>query len=139
MIIRDITDQRRILAQMDADRQQQGILNRLLGIGLGQGMLPAKLQRCLKEILHTGWMALNPSGGIFLVDDTARELVLTAHHNFASQVQEVCARLPFGSGLCGKAATTRDIQFAQCLDSRHEIRYPGHCRTWPLQRTTDVH
>jgi GAF domain-containing protein len=32
---------------------------------------------------------------------------------------------PFSKCLCGRAATTQKIQFADCVDGRHEIRYDG--------------
>ncbi|MBU1978037.1 MAG: EAL domain-containing protein, partial [Gammaproteobacteria bacterium] len=37
----------------------------------------------------------------------------------------LCARVPFGHCLCGRAAATREIQYASCLDPRHDINYPG--------------
>lgn len=124
-IARDIAHQRKIVDQMEVARQQQAILNRLLHIGLEEGDLPEKLGRCLKEVLDADWMALNPRGGIFLFDDKTRKLHLTVHYNFAQELQQSCARVAAGHCLCGRAASTREIQFAECLDPRHEIRYPG--------------
>jgi diguanylate cyclase (GGDEF)-like protein/PAS domain S-box-containing protein len=37
----------------------------------------------------------------------------------------MCARVPFGYCLCGRAAASREIEYAACLDPRHEISYPG--------------
>ena len=36
-----------------------------------------------------------------------------------------CARVPFGRYLCGRAALKGKIQFANCIDDRHETEYEG--------------
>jgi sigma-B regulation protein RsbU (phosphoserine phosphatase) len=36
-----------------------------------------------------------------------------------------CARVLFGQCLCGQAASSREIVFADCVDDRHKIRYEG--------------
>ncbi len=36
-----------------------------------------------------------------------------------------CAQISFGHCLCGRAASTRELVFAGCVDERHETRYPN--------------
>jgi signal transduction histidine kinase len=52
-------------------------------------------------------------------------LVLKARKGLEEALQRECARLPFGRCLCGQAASTQEVQFADRLDHRHRIRYEG--------------
>jgi signal transduction histidine kinase len=40
-------------------------------------------------------------------------------------LQGICARVPLGRCLCGKAAASREIQFTDSLDDRHDSHYDG--------------
>ena len=45
--------------------------------------------------------------------------------NLPSALQTICNIVPYGRCLCGRAAITREIQYANCLDDRHENQYSG--------------
>ena len=48
---------------------------------------------------------------------------MKAQSNIPEPLKKLCARVPFGKCLCGKAAQTQKIQFADHVDERHEICY----------------
>jgi diguanylate cyclase (GGDEF)-like protein len=52
-------------------------------------------------------------------------LVMKAQSNLPEPLKKLCARVPFGKCLCGKAAQTQKIQVADRVDERHEICYEG--------------
>lgn len=101
----------------------QTVLNSLLQLSLEDIRLEELLRRALAIILSIPWLAFEARGGIFLVEDG--NLVIKAQNGFPEQVQRECARLAFDRCLCGRAAATREIQFAAGLDHRHEIMYEG--------------
>ncbi len=43
-----------------------------------------------------------------------------------------CAFVPFGSCICGRAAQSKIIVHADCIDDRHEITFEGNTATWSL-------
>ena len=43
----------------------------------------------------------------------------------SAQIQSLCARVPLGLCHCGRAAASGEMQYAQCVDDRHEITYSG--------------
>ncbi|MGR3302663.1 MAG: response regulator, partial [Candidatus Scalindua sp.] len=103
------------------------ILGRLLLLTLQ----PLNIQEFLKqslEMLHSvPWLDDLPRGGIFLTDRTGEEatLKLIATHDLEAELKTLCAQVPFGKCLCGRAAATRDIQFSDRIDHRHDIRFEG--------------
>ena len=105
--------------------QVQDILNSLLKISLEKISLEKILDKALDIILSVPFFLLKPQGGIFVVKDEPDVLVLAAQKGFAAPIQTSCARIPFGKCLCGQAASCRQIQFADCIDDRHEIHYDG--------------
>ena len=70
-------------------------------------------------------LLLESMGGIFLVEDDPEVLVLKAQKNFSESLQKTCREIPFGKCLCGRAALTQKIQFADRIDERHDIHYEG--------------
>jgi len=48
-----------------------------------------------------------------------------AEHNRASELQSICAEVPFGHCLCGRAALSGDILFTSSIDERHENQFAG--------------
>jgi len=52
-------------------------------------------------------------------------LVMKAQSGLAEKIKQACAKLPFGRCHCGRTAVTREMQFIDHIDDRHEIRYKG--------------
>ena len=121
----DITERKRAEEELRIKHRQQQILNTLLQISLEDLSLAEQLERVLQEILTIPWLPLLPRGGIFLVEDDPEVLTLQVQQNLGSALQTMCARVPFGRCLCGRAAATRRILFTDCMDERHENVYEG--------------
>ncbi len=105
--------------------ENERALNAILRAAVRDVELEPLLAECLDVLLSVSWLSILPRGGIFLADETRRELRLVVHRDLPPALLRSCRRLPFGRCLCGRAARERRIQYAACLDHRHEIRYPG--------------
>ena len=113
-------------AAAELDAKEARTLAALLRLSLQPMQMAAYLQVSVDTLLdNVPWLALLPKGAILLekvgADGTAPELVLAAERNLSPPLLTLCARVPHGKCLCGRAAATRQIQFARCLDERHEI------------------
>ena len=107
----------------EQSREHMATLNQLLQISLGCKPLASQLSDALDAILAAPWLAVEPEGGIFLVEDGA--LRLTAHRNLPTPLHTICARVAFGQCLCGRAALQKQVIHAAHVDERHENCYPG--------------
>ncbi len=121
----DITERKAAEARIERDREQQAVLRELLEIVLLGDALEATLQRCLDRILNVSWLSLLPKGGIFLMDENGQGLRLVSSHELSPHILAACGRLPLGCCHCGRAAASGEMQFAACVDERHEITYSG--------------
>src|SRR6516165_452000 len=103
----------------------QQALNAILRIALEPISLDEQMHRVLGLILQLPWLALEWKGCIFLADEGAKALVMKAQVGMPAGVLSACARVPFGTCLCGQAVVAKEIVFASGLDTRHTICYPG--------------
>ncbi len=107
------------------NQDTQNAVNSLLRISHDNTSMEDVLRDALDLVVSIPWLSLQAKGGIFLVESEPKILVMKAQSGLASPLLEKCARVPFGRCLCGRAALNREIQFANCLDDRHETRYEG--------------
>ncbi|HNA29052.1 MAG TPA: PAS domain S-box protein [Thiobacillaceae bacterium] len=121
----DITERKATEDLLQRDREQQATLRGLLEIVLKGGSLEETLDRCLGQLLEISWLAILPKGGVFLMDEESDSLRLSVSRNLAPEILSQCARVAMGVCHCGQAASTRQLQFADCVDHRHVISYPG--------------
>ncbi|MDP3148091.1 MAG: ATP-binding protein [Ignavibacteria bacterium] len=125
----DITERKKAEAEMEAEQEKQREilekLNNLSGLLAEDTTLGQNLEKGLQIILSTHFLGLKQMGAIFLVNNKNKELVLECNINLAPALQTMCAFVPFGHCLCGRAALTGEIQYADCLDERHDNRYDG--------------
>lgn len=105
--------------------QTHAVLNRLLYVAIENIPLEGMLQKFICEVTSLSWLALQSKGAIFLVDTIPGVLILKAYHAMSASVVEMCASVPFDKCICGRAASSGKIQFADCLDDRHEHKYKG--------------
>jgi PAS domain S-box-containing protein len=101
------------------------IISQLLGLSLEEIPLDELLTRALDLILSITWIAFQSRGSIFLVEDEPGVLVMKAQKGLSPKLHDKCARVPFGRCHCGEAALTQQLQFADSIDERHEIKYEG--------------
>ncbi|MFC2059550.1 ATP-binding protein [Chloroflexota bacterium] len=121
----DITERKQAEEENRRNYDIQQVLNSLLHLALEDISLEGILRKALELILSIPWLALESRGAIFLVEDDPEVLVMKAQNKLAKPIREACSRLPFGRCLCGRAALTQEIQFADHVDERHDIRYKG--------------
>ncbi|MBI4494744.1 MAG: response regulator [Chloroflexi bacterium] len=110
---------------MQDSLQSQSALNAILRIALEEAPLEQQLDRALEALLSTPWLHVLPRGAVFLVEDDPDVLVLKAQRGLAPALLTLCARVPFGRCLCGRAAASRQTQFVDRVDDRHDIRLEG--------------
>ncbi len=112
---------------------EEKALGELLRLAIQEIPMRDFLQRSLETILDSvPWTGLQPKGAIFLNEERGQgqSLQLQIDHDMAPELGNLCASIPFGKCLCGRAAASREIQFSDVADKRREIHFPGseaHC------------
>jgi PAS domain S-box-containing protein len=121
----DITERKQAEQKLLSSYQTQTVFSKLLNISLLDIPLKKQLQRILNHIISIPWIELKRKGSIFLVEDDPGVLVMKAHYELAPQLLKMCKQVSFGRCLCGRAALSGQVEFADCVDSRHENQYEG--------------
>ncbi len=121
--LQDITGRKQAQKDLELSHETQHVLNTLLQLSLSDLSLENLLPQALEILVTVPFLNLLAKGGIFLAESGA--LRLKTHKNLPEVLQKLCDRVQYGQCLCGQAAATKEIQFANCLDERHEIRYDG--------------
>ena len=111
--------------ELEKNLQIQTALNSILRVSLEPISLEETLQRTLELIIRLRWLAFESKGCIFLVEGEPPGLVMKAHVGMPETVLSTCARVAFGTCLCGRAIALDELTFSNCLDGRHETLYPG--------------
>ncbi len=109
--------------ELEIANKTQEIINRLLQLALVDLSLPEVLDSLLAHIISFPWYDLLPKGAIFLKE--GEHLRLTAHRGLHESLLTQCGRLPLGHCLCGRAAATGEVVFADQVDERHDVHYSG--------------
>ncbi len=107
--------------------QIQAALNKILHLQLEDITFEKMLEKVINYIINTpfSWVGLLSKGAIFMVEDNPEVLVLKAHKGLEGPLLEMCSRVPFGKCLCGRAALSGEVEFADCIDECHENKYEG--------------
>ncbi|HZK40081.1 MAG TPA: HD domain-containing phosphohydrolase [Atribacterota bacterium] len=124
-MIQDITDRKQAEEKLLSSYHTHTVLSKLLSISLLDTPLKKQLQLILNLIISIPWLELKSKGSIFLVEDDPGVLVMKAHSGLAPQLLKICKQVPFGRCLCGRAALSGQVEFADCVDGRHENQYEG--------------
>lgn len=104
------------------DYQFQRTISSILEMALEPVSLTEQLDHIMHAILSMPFLSPQDKGSIFLLAENEPEtLMLKAHHGLPQSVQRSCASVPFNKCLCGLAAGSRQIVFADCRDEQHEI------------------
>ncbi|MBC8450775.1 GAF domain-containing protein, partial [bacterium] len=112
-------------AELQRRHDTETAVNALLSLALTDTPLREVLQRALDLVTSIPWLTLESTGSMFLFDEDAEELVMEVETGLSDSVKGVCARVPLGRCLCGRAAASQETQFAGCVDHRHDIVYEG--------------
>ena len=122
---KDITEHKRAEETLALNLEVQIAISTLLGISLESMALNEFLDRALDLVLSLKWLAVESKGAIFLADEAGETLHLHAHKGLSKDFHTMCSTIPFGRCLCGRAAATRTIQFADRVDEHHDTHYEG--------------
>jgi PAS domain S-box-containing protein len=119
----DITERKRAEGETKRSAELQAAIIEMLRVSLEDLSLDSILGKSLDIIAAIPWLVLDSRGSIHLVEDDPQVLVMKAQRGLARPLLATCDRVPFGRCLCGRAASTRQIVFADHLDDSHENRY----------------
>ncbi len=117
-----ITARKDTETSLQRSHDTQTILNKLLRESMKEKTDPDDvIDLCLELVLSLPWLSFESMGCIYVADEASDELIMKSQKGFSKQLQESCARVPFGKCLCGRAAASRQIIFANHIDKSHEI------------------
>jgi len=123
--IRDITERRNAEKQIETSLRIQQAISSLLQISLESISLEEMFERTLNLLFAIPWLSLEAKGAIFLQEEGTLSLNMKTQIGMPNELLHSCAEVPFGHCLCGAAAESRQIVFANCVDERHKTQYPG--------------
>ncbi|HEY9081194.1 MHYT domain-containing protein [Magnetovibrio sp.] len=131
----DITERKKIDAdliatrtQAELDAAQEKVLENLMRLSLATVSMEEYLNKAISSLINdVPWLTLLHQGGIFLTTEQGAGdgLELIAGYKLHPQLMSLCAKVPFGYCLCGRAAVSREIMHADCIDDRHDISFDG--------------
>ncbi len=124
-IFHDITARKRVEEEIQRTSEALALINELLQVSLKDIPMGSFLDRVLDSILAVPWVSFESKGCIFLIEEDPNTLVMRAHKNLDENVQAMCARVPMGRCICGRAAATGQAQISSHMDERHENRCEG--------------
>jgi PAS domain S-box-containing protein len=119
----DVTDRKVREEELEHSRDMHQVLNEVLALSLEEVPLEEIFKRTLMRLLSIPWLAFESKGAILLAEGDPPSLVLKAHVGLPPDLVRACSRIPFGRCLCGRAAESQEVQFADRVDERHEICY----------------
>ncbi|MCJ7771802.1 MAG: GAF domain-containing protein, partial [Desulfobacterales bacterium] len=123
-IVEDITDSKNAHAELERSYQKEEVRNRLLQISLSNSSLEEILDFAIGQITSIEWRSVQSKGAIFLVEEDPKILVIKANRGLEELILK-CAHVPLGYCLCGRAAESGEIEYADHIDERHDIHYDG--------------
>ncbi|HAH31847.1 MAG TPA: hypothetical protein DCL44_05985 [Elusimicrobia bacterium] len=124
-ISKDITD--KLLAEEKSREylQTSEIINKILKLSLQNKPLAEILQNTLNDILSVKWLSIETKGAIFLTDEKTNFLKMAASTGLGEFITKICAEVPAGRCLCGRALLSGKPVFKSHLDGDHENSYEG--------------
>lgn len=122
---KDITERKRTEEIIARNYEMLAAMNALLSLSMEDESVTGFLKRALNLVLSLKWLTFESKGCIFLADKAEKTLHIEVQQGLPDVLLTMCSTLPFGHCLCGRAAIDRTIQFTDCLDDRHEVRYEG--------------
>ncbi|MBF0138301.1 MAG: diguanylate cyclase [Magnetococcus sp. DMHC-1] len=100
-------------------------ISALLETSLEPLSLAKQIDVIMEIILTIPWFSGKRKGAFFLLDEETGNLRMVGQKNLSEPLLELCAQVPLGHCLCGKAAAQREIIFKNRIDDDHVNRYDG--------------
>ncbi len=119
-----VEQSKQAVAELRRRSDIQEAQNQMLSISLLPISLKEQLHKILLLILHIPWLTLEEKGCIFLANDSQNTLEMVVQHNLGNELLKTCASVPYGTCLCGSAASTQQLLFKSCIDADH-VYHPG--------------
>jgi two-component system sensor histidine kinase DegS len=118
-----------LVAIRDREKElRQDAIARLEAVGAVSGVIIQSLE--LDQILDSALdkvvevLRVERRGGIFLVDEEARELILAAHQGLPPEFAQAEGRIKAGECLCGRAAQTGEVLVSEeCPDDPRHAKF----------------
>ena len=124
-VIQDITERKQAEEKNWRNYQIQTAIGDIMKAALENISLKELLQKTIDIITGTSVVSTKPACAIFLADESDKKLAMAACKDLNPALVKKCANVSYGICHCGKAAKSRYIRFADCLDHRYEITYDG--------------
>ncbi len=122
--VTDLVDAVKSRKRMISRAEYTRIVNKVFEIERADMSLSVLLKRALEVLFTVPWLDVLNKGGVFLVDREAPQtLRLTCSHSLGPDIESLCAKVKFGHCLCGRAAQSRRLVHAACVDERHEVHF----------------
>jgi signal transduction histidine kinase len=102
----------------------QRVTAAILKLALADIPLDELLMRTLDLVLSTEWLRIERKGAIFLAEAPSRVLTMRAQRGLSPTLRQTCARVAFGTCLCGQAAATGAPVYSSRIDEHHSTSYP---------------
>ncbi len=118
-----IVERKRVEEKIERDYDEQRVVRAILEASTRPLPVEEFLTQTLDALMTVPWLRLQTKGAIFLVEEDV--LMLRAQRNLDPAIVAACSVVPLGRCLCGRAAATGETVFADCVDARHEISFPG--------------
>ncbi|MBF0153317.1 MAG: response regulator [Magnetococcales bacterium] len=122
-IFRDATERLRVEERNRRHLQARLTISALLRTALAPLSLEAQLKVALDLVLSAPWIAIEPRGSLFLVDETTRDLVMVAQRGLEEPILSSCRRVSAGYCLCGRASLGEEILFSSHFGPEHDMNY----------------
>ncbi|CAK0745680.1 putative two-component system response regulator [Gammaproteobacteria bacterium] len=133
-LLLDVSDQlvKEAVARLQSDEGRQRVqeikmaILRLLETSFQPMTLQEQLEAALDIINSVPWLMVQSKGAIFLAEPNGT-LVLMAHRGLSKTLLEQCTYVAKGHCLCGRAAESRRIVYAEHVDEHHQTVCSGVC------------
>jgi PAS domain S-box-containing protein len=109
--------------KLQRNYDMQSVINAILTLSHQPISLHEQLEKTLELILSIPWLSIQKKGAIFLADKDSETLIIEAQRGFTDAHQALCASVPFGKCLCGRAALSQSPLFCNHIDDSHDIIY----------------
>ncbi|GEM_PF-1079893 len=127
-MIHDLKEQRSKLVdkeELERHYNIQHVVNALLKASFEDVSLDEFLTRALGLVFSVKWFSYIPKGSIFLSEEKPDSMTMKAQIGLSEPLKKTCKEIFVGRCLCGRAAKTGVVQFAEKVNDAHEISYEG--------------
>jgi PAS domain S-box-containing protein len=124
-VAKDITEREKAEEELGTSLRFQSAMNEILRLPLELIPLEEQFKRTLDLLFSIPWISLESTGSIFVLDQQSQVILMKSQRGLSEALQTSCKEVALGHCLCGRAAATGEIIFADGLDDRHETHYPG--------------